>query len=145
MALNIRGATSMDKERLVRDIYHKGVILCKPDTPLQEVVRVMADTEIHAVIVTEREEAPPVGVISHTDAIARYGEDLTVIQARDVMTPRVVSVSEDVTLEEAARKLLESNIHRLLVVGTDGRPLGILSTTDFIREMRGTRWVWYLD
>ena len=32
----------MDKERLVRDIYHKGVIFCKPDTPLQEVVRVMA-------------------------------------------------------------------------------------------------------
>jgi CBS domain-containing protein len=136
---------SMDKGRLVRDIYHKGVILCKPDTPLQEVVRVMADTEIHAVIVTEREEGPPVGVVSHTDAIARYGEDLTVIQARDVMTPRVISVSEDVTLEEASRKLLESNIHRLLVVGTDGQPLGILSTTDFIREMRGTRWVWYLD
>ncbi|NIV35217.1 MAG: CBS domain-containing protein, partial [Anaerolineae bacterium] len=81
----------------------------------------------------------------HTDAIARYGEDLTAIQACDVMTPGVVSVSEDVLLEEAARKLLESNIHRLLVVGTDGRPLGILSTTDFIREMRGTRWVWYLD
>jgi CBS domain-containing protein len=145
MALNSRGAMSMDKGRLVRDIYHKGVILCKPDTPLQEVVRVMADTEIHAVIVTEREEGPPVGVVSHTDAIARYGEDLTVIQARDVMTPRVISVSEDVTLEEASRKLLESNIHRLLVVGTDGQPLGILSTTDFIREMRGTRWVWYLD
>lgn len=135
----------MDKERLVRDIYHKGVILCKPDTPLQEVVRVMADTEIHAVIVTEREGEPPVGVVSHTDAIAHYGEDLTAIQSRDVMTPHVVSVSEDVTVGEAARKLLESNIHRLLVVDADGRPLGILSTTDIIREMRGTRWVWYLD
>jgi CBS domain-containing protein len=135
----------MDKERLVRDIYHKGVILCKPDTPLQEVVRVMADTEIHAVIVTEREGEPPVGVVSHTDAIAHYGEDLAAIQSRDVMTPHVVSVSEDVTVGEAARKLLESNIHRLLVVGADGRPLGILSTTDIIREMRGTRWVWYLD
>ena len=75
----------MDKERLVRDIYHKGVILCKPDTPLQEVVRVMADTEIHAVMVAEREGEPPVGVVSHTDAIAHYGEDLATIQARDVM------------------------------------------------------------
>ncbi len=135
----------MDKGRQVRDVYHKGVILCKPDTPLQEVVRVMADTEIHAVMVTEREGGSPVGVVSHTDAIAHYGEDLTAIQARDVMTTNVISISEDATVGEAAKKLLESHIHRLLVVGEEGKPLGILSTTDIIREMRGTRWVWYLD
>jgi predicted transcriptional regulator len=135
----------MDRERQVRDIYHKGVILCKPDTPLQEVVRVMADTEIHAVMVSEHEGEPPVGVVSHTDAIAHYGEDLTAIQARDVMTSKVISISEDATVGEAARKLLESHIHRLLVVSEGGTPLGILSTTDIVREMRGTRWVWYLD
>ena len=135
----------MDKVQLVRDIYHKGVIFCKPDTPLQEVVRVMADTEIHAIMVAEREGEPPVGVVSHTDAIAHYGEDVTSAQARDVMTSHVISISEDATVEEAAQKLLESNIHRLLVVSVDGKPLGILSTTDIVREMRGTRWVWYLD
>jgi predicted transcriptional regulator len=135
----------MDKERRVRDIYHKGVILCKPDSPLQEVVRVMADTEVHAVMVTEREGEPPVGVVSHVDVIARYGENLSAIQARDVMTSDVVSISEDATVEEAAKELLASDIHRLLVVGEGGTPLGILSTTDIIREIRGTRWVWYLD
>lgn len=135
----------MSKGRLVRDIYHKGVILCKPDTPLQEVVRVMADTEIHAVMVSDAEGEPPVGVVSHTDAIAHYGEDLTTVQARDVMTSHVVSILEDATVEEAAEKLLESNIHRLLVVSESGVPLGILSTTDIVREMRGIRWVWYLD
>ena len=135
----------MDKERQVRDIYHKGVILCRPDSPLQEVVRVMADTEVHAVMVTEREGEPPVGVVSHTDVIAHYGENLSAIQARDVMTPNVIRISENATVGEAARKLLESNIHRLLVVNEGGSPLGILSTTDIIREIRGTRWVWYLD
>ena len=135
----------MDKERRVRDIYHKGVILCKPDSPLQEVVKVMADTEVHAVMVTEHEGEPPVGVVSHTDVIAHYGEDLAAIQARDVMTSDVISISEDAPVEQAAKQLLESNIHRLLVVNGEGRPLGILSTTDIIREIRGTRWVWYLD
>jgi CBS domain-containing protein len=135
----------MDRERRVRDIYHKGVILCRPDSPLQEVVRVMADTEVHAVMVTEREGEAPVGVVSHVDVIAHYGEDLAAIQAQDVMTSEVISISEDATLEEAAKKLLESNIRRLLVVNEEGRPLGILSTTDIIREIRGTRWVWYLD
>ncbi len=135
----------MDKERRVRDIYHKGLILCRPDTPLQEVVRVMADTEIHAVMVAEREGDYPVGVVSHTDAIAHYGENLTAIHARDVMTENVISISENVPVEEAAKKLLESHIHRLLVVDEEGEQLGILSTTDIVREMRGTRWVWYLD
>lgn len=134
-----------ERERLVRDIYHKGVIFCKPETPLQEVVRVIADTEIHAIMVAEREGAPPVGVVSHTDTISHYGEDLTAFQARDVMTPEVISISENATVEEAAQKLLESHIHRLLVVDKNDKPLGILSTTDIIREMRGARWVWYLD
>jgi len=135
----------MERERSVRDIYHKGVIFCKPETPLQEVVRVMADTEIHAIMVAEREGAPPVGVVSHMDTIAHYGEDLTAIEARDVMTSAVISVSESTTVKDAAGKLLETDIHRLLVVGNDNEPLGILSTTDIIREMRGARWVWYLD
>ena len=135
----------MERERSVRDIYHKGVIFCKPETPLQEVVRVMADTEIHAIMVAEKEGAPPVGVVSHMDTLAHYGEDLTAIEARDVMTSSVISVSERATVKEAAQKLLKSDIHRLLVVGDGDAPLGILSTTDIIREMRGARWVWYLD
>ncbi|MFO7743225.1 MAG: CBS domain-containing protein [Anaerolineae bacterium] len=134
----------MERERLVRDIYHKGVIFCKPETPLQEVVRVMADTEIHAIMVAEREGNPPVGVVSHMDTIAHYSEDLTAIQARDVMTPEVVSIAQNATVKDAAKRLLDSDIHRLLVVDDD-KPLGILSTTDIIREMRGARWVWYLD
>ena len=61
------------------------------------------------------------------------------------MTSEVIRISEDSTVVEGAKKLLESHTQRLLVVNDDGKPLGILSTTDIIREMRGTRWVWYLD
>ena len=71
----------MSKKQLIRDVYHKGVIFCKPETPLQEVIRVMADTEIHAIMVAEQEGEPPVGVVSHTDTIAHYGKDLTPLLA----------------------------------------------------------------
>lgn len=135
----------MDKKRLVRDVYHRGVIFCKPDTPLQEVVGVLANTGIHAVMVAEREGEPPEGIISHTEVIAHYGEDMAALTAGDVATTGVISVSEGATVEAAVKKILESNIHRLLVMGEDGRPLGILSTTDIVREMRNTRRMWYLD
>jgi len=130
-------------ERLVRDIYHKGVIFCKPDTPLQEVIRVMADTDIGAIIVAEGEGTRPLGVVSHTDAIARYGDDLSQIKASDAMTGDVITVVEDESVAEAARRMLNSHIHRLLVVDEDGTALGILSTTDVVRDMRGSKWVWY--
>lgn len=132
-------------ERFVRDIYHKGVIFCRPDTPLQEVVRVMADTDVHAIIVAEEGGAQPLGVISHTNAIAHYGEDLNQIRAADAMTKGVITISKDAPVSEAARKMLESRIHRLLVVDASGKPLGILSTTDIIRDMRGSKWVWYTE
>ncbi|MBN1953520.1 MAG: CBS domain-containing protein [Anaerolineae bacterium] len=130
-------------EHYVRDIYHKGVIFCKPDTPLQEVVRVMADTDIHAIIVSEEEGSRPLGVVSHSDAIARYGEDLSQINAAAVMSPEVIVILENAPVSEAAQKMLGSRIHRLLVVDDKNTPLGILSTTDIIRSMRGSKWVWY--
>jgi len=131
-------------ERRVRDIYHKGVIFCKPDTPLQEVVRVMTDTDIHAIIVTEGEGARPLGVVSHSDVVRHYGQDLSQIAASEVMTPNPIAVTEDTPVAEAAEKMLTSRIHRLLVVDGKGTPLGILSTTDIIRDMRGSKWVWYM-
>ncbi|MGD1995726.1 MAG: CBS domain-containing protein [Anaerolineae bacterium] len=131
-------------KRRVRDIYHKGVIFCKPDSPLQEVVRVMADTEIHAIVVAEAEGGKPRGIISHTDAISRYGEDLTQIKAAEVMTSEVITISESAPVAEAAEKMLQSHIHRLLVVDEEETPLGILSTTDIIRDMRGSKWIWHM-
>lgn len=129
----------------MHDVYHRGVIVCSPDTPLLEVIRVMADMSIHAVVVVEQEGGSPVGVVSHANAITHYGEDLTAIQARDVMTAQVVAVPEDATLRQAAQQLVESRIHRLLVVNEGGEAVGVLSTTDMIREMRGDRWIWHAE
>lgn len=132
-------------ERLVRDIYHRGVIFCRPDTPLQEVVQVMVDTDIHAIIVTEGDNPEPLGVVSHTDIIAHYGKELAGIKASEVMTPHVITIPENKPVSQASSLMLEHNIRRLLVT-EEGKntPLGIISTTDIIREMRGTKWIWQI-
>lgn len=127
----------------MRDVYHRGVVVCSPSTALVEVIRVMADISIHAVVVVEVEGAPPVGAVCHMDAIAHYGEDLTAIQAREVMTADVVTIPEEASLKQAAQQMVESRIHRLVVVSEAGEHLGVLSTTDVIRAMRGDRWTWH--
>ena len=132
------------REKQVRDIMHRGVITCRPDTLLKEVVRILSDTGVHALIVgTSGSEID--GVISHMDVIKHYGENLLEFKARDIMTPLVIDISPDAKISEAIRLLLQHCVHRLLVTeeGPHGKiAVGVLSTTDIINEMRGQPWYW---
>jgi len=135
----------MAEEKTVKDIMHKGVITCKDTTALSECVRVMADTDVHAIIVVEKDKID--GIISHMDVLRLYGQELEGKTAQDVMTPAVVAVTPDTPVSDAVRIMLEHDIHRLLVVEetpAGQQPVGVLSTTDVIREMRGSKWVWYM-
>ena len=128
----------------VREIMHRGVIPCTPDTPLKEVARIMNATGVHALFVVDEQEAV-LGVISHTDMLRTFGRDLYGLKAQDIMTTEVVSISPEAYVAEAVRLMLESRVHRLLVaVEREGRkmPLGIISTTDVIDAMWGRPWLW---
>lgn len=81
------------------------------------------------------------GVVSHTDAIAHWrGTGGSACSRRD---DGVLGICENEPVTAAVRKLLEG-INRLLVVSEEGKPLGILSTTDIIRAVHDGRWVWHL-
>jgi len=136
----------MGEPKLVRDLMHRGVITCKPETSLLEVVRVIADTDVHAIVVVDAKGVAK-GIISHMDILPLYGEDLSNYQAKDIMTASVIEVSPETPVTEAARIMLDHKIHRLVVTkpSREGRkPIGVLSTTDIIRDMRGPKWVWYM-
>jgi CBS domain-containing protein len=136
--------TSETGEKYVRDIMHRGVITCKPDTLLKEVVRILADTGVHALIVAQSGTEVE-GVISHMDIIRLFGQNLLEHKAKDIMTPLIYDVSPDATVQEAIELLLKHRVHRLLVTesGAKGKvAVGVISTTDVIREMRGQTWYW---
>ena len=133
-------------EKLVKHIMHNGVIGCKSDTPLSEVVRILSDTDIHALVVTG-DSGEVVGVVSHMDIIPHHDEDLTQLTAREVMTSKVITVTPEAKVTEAIDVMVKNRIHRLVVSEPEGDkvlPVGVLSTTDIVREMRGSKWTWYL-
>lgn len=132
--------------KLVKQIMHNGVIGCKADTPLSEVVRILSDTDIHALVVTG-EDGEVVGIISHMDVIPLHDQDLAQHSAREVMTKNVISVAPDASVLDAVEVMVNKRIHRLVVTEPEGdrlMPVGVLSTTDIVREMRGSKWTWYL-
>jgi CBS domain-containing protein len=82
-----------------------------------------------------------VGVISQTDLLhARTTEALWNVwpglTVRHLMTRPAVTVTPDVSVEEAARIMEERRIHRLVVATADGdTPIGVLSVSDLVRAM----------
>ncbi|ANK83506.1 MAG: hypothetical protein TEF_14710 [Rhizobiales bacterium NRL2] len=56
------------------------------------------------------------------------------MQAADVMTPNVITVSPDATVREIAERLLANRISAVPVVDADGGLLGIVSEGDLIRR-----------
>ena len=57
------------------------------------------------------------------------------ITAADVMNPNVLVVQEDMTVEELARFLVESEISGAPVVDPEGRLVGVVSVTDLARSV----------
>ena len=53
---------------------------------------------------------------------------------KDVMTPRVISLTEKSTLWEALEKLTSSKVSALVVVDAEGAPVGVLSEGDLLRR-----------
>ncbi len=60
------------------------------------------------------------------------------MQAKDIMTRRVITVSPDDTMQQLARVLTEGGISGAPVVGDSGEMIGIVSEADVISK-RGAR------
>jgi len=128
----------------VREVMHRGVINCTPETALKEVARIMNATDVHALFVVEEHEVV-LGVVSHMDMLRAFGKDLYALKAEDVMTRQVLSIDPDVPVADAVKMMLDHHVHRLLVAREEGGakiPVGIISTTDVIDAMWGRPWLW---
>jgi CBS domain-containing protein len=113
-----------------------------PDALVGDVVITLAESRISALPVVDA-GGLLLGVISTTDILASEEEaenqeareavlDKTTV--RDLMTPRPLTISPEASIGEAARQMLEADVHRLFVTA-DSRVVGVISTTDIMRAV----------
>ena len=82
-----------------------------------------------------------VGVVSQMDLLRVRASDTLWAQwpgleARHVMSRPVLTVTAETPLGDAARRMEEHGVHRLVVVEDDGEtPIGVLSATDVVRAI----------
>ena len=125
----------------VRDLMSTTIIQCTKETPIQEVAARMSQHDVSAVVVVD-EDGHLAGIITRTDMVVlrAYDEYWQAMQARHVMMHNVITTSPDTTVRQASQELTKRRIHRLIVVEDDDRglrPVGVLSTTDIVRDMAG--------
>ena len=117
----------------VGEIMTRDVITVNEDTPVVEVARTLSEKRISAVPVRGANGAV-VGLVSEFDLLARQGKT-----AKDVMSPGIISVSEDTDVEEVRFLLIERRIKRVPVM--DGhRLIGIVSRADIVRALT-LQWI----
>ncbi len=124
--------------QIINDLMHKGLITCSPDTSLGQVAAILDEHQIHALVVAEK-EGQPLGILSDFDLLA--GEWLSVdeeslnamrkLTARDLMTSPIETIVSNTSVSEAAKRMTDRGIHRMLVTA-DGKPVGVISISDFV-------------
>jgi len=129
------------------------------DTPLTELAWLMSVRSAHSALVAN-EEGWLKGVVSLSDLVAEmancglpedYSEhpwwdylenDLPGNErpatAGELMSPGLVTVSEDTDVREAADLMLENDLQRLIVV-RGARPVGLISSLDLVRGLLSER------
>jgi CBS domain-containing protein len=115
-------------------------IVVPADAPLTQAAELLERHHIHGLPVVDA-FGGVVGVVSQTDMLrARTTDDLWSrwpgLRVRHLMSSPALTISADADVGEAANRMELERVHRLVVVGPDGRsPVGVLSTTDLVHGM----------
>jgi CBS domain-containing protein len=117
------------------------IVSVYPDTALRELL--FALEEHNFVVVVGRGDGHVVGLVSRIDVVKAYltDTDWAEREVREVMTPEadLIWLPNSVDLQEAIRRMVDSDIHQLVVYGPAeaGRhPMGVITLADAIREIR---------
>lgn len=147
--------------KTVADAMSRDPIVVRPETPLNEAIRLLAERRISGLPVVD-DASQLVGIISETDLMwqetgvtpppyimlldtviylknpAQYERDLHKALGQtvgEVMSRNPITISPDKLLKEAAQLMHDREVRRLPVVDAQGKVIGILTRGDIVRDM----------
>jgi len=113
----------------VSEAMSANLVLVKPDVDVRTAANVMLDNDISSLLVVDGERLA--GIVTKTDICGHYAERCEgIFKVRDFMTRNVIHVKPMHSLFRAMNLMVKHNISRVLVLGNDGRPVGIVTLTD---------------
>ncbi len=123
-----------------------------PDTPFQDALKIMREHHFRRLAVVNREDKL-VGIVSERDLLHAAPSPATSLSIWEMnyllwklkigqlMTPKVIVVTQDTPIEEAARLMVEHKIGGMPVVNPRQHVVGMITETDIFKafvEMLGS-------
>jgi len=135
----------MLENKKIGELVTSDVLCVNENQKLSDVTALFRENQIHHVPVLKGEK--PVGIISTQD-IFKLIFDVDSTDDRmldtlldhnykisDVMTSKLVILDDASTIKDAAKLLVDSSYHSVLVIDNTGDLIGIVTTTDLIRYL----------
>ena len=122
--------------KLLADKERTGYISLSAADTVLHALKVMTESKIGAVLVTENNKI--VGIYTERDYLRKGELDGRVAKdtlIRDVMTPKMVTVNKDTSVEECSALMKQYQIRHLPVVDATGAMVGMISIGDLVRAV----------
>lgn len=145
---------------IARDIMTKNVITVKKNATIEEIAKILTDNNIGGVpvvddnnsllgIITSKDllykDIEPripsyievLGGVFFVEGIKHYEEELRKLlasQAEEIMTKKVITITEDTEVKDIAELIVEKGVNRLPVL-KDDKLVGIISRGDVVKSL----------
>jgi CBS domain-containing protein len=119
------------------EVMTRDVLTVAPEDTLGEAAAKMTDRGVGAVVVSDFGRM--IGILSERDIMRAVAGRVHSSEARvrEWMTPEPITATEETSLEDAGRTMLEHGFRHLPVVDGD-RPVGIVSIRDVAEHSMGS-------
>jgi CBS domain-containing protein len=129
----------------VADLMSSEIITCSRDADLGAVAATLARHGVHAVFVLDDEGAPS-GVVTDFDLLAGEWlandseslQTMRAITAAELMNSPVEAIGTNVPAAEAAARMRQLHVSRLLVTDERGSAVGVISVSDLVAPLGRT-------
>jgi len=102
---------------LVRDLMTVGVATCSPETPVIDIVRLMVEKNLEALVVLDPVEGHALGIVSQDEVMKAFQrEDLHSLKAEDILREDVPQVPPDIPLPAAAQIMRDHSVRAVFMM-----------------------------
>ncbi len=124
-----------------KQIMSEKVITIQDHATVGEARKILQENKISSLPVLNQ-DSDLVGIVAQTDffnlntwfqeQVSENSEFLSDFKVRDIMTREVVTLSEDASIDEVVRAMIDHKVHRILIANEE-KILGVISTMDVLK------------